>query len=112
MMFSSSTFAQGLNNEVVKANMIVDWERAKLYTREYLDAMPEDGINFKPLTKAVLPSNKVGNPNTTWSFPVQTNTNEAIKKIRIKAINFGNCPKGHPGEGNPTFIFADEILFR
>jgi hypothetical protein len=43
---------------------------------------------------------------------VQTNTNEAIKKIRIKAINFGNCPKGHPGEGNPTFIFADEILFR
>ena len=71
-----------------------------------------DGINFKPLTKAVLPSNKVGNPNTTWTFPVQTNTNEAIKKIRIKAINFGNCPKGHPGEGNPTFIFADEILFR
>ena len=49
MMFSSSTFAQGLNNEVVKANMIVDWERAKLYTREYLDAMPEDGINFKPI---------------------------------------------------------------
>jgi len=71
-----------------------------------------DGVNFKPLTKAVLPSDLVESPSRTWSFPVQTNTNEAIKKIRIKAINFGNCPKGHPGEGNPTFIFADEILFR
>lgn len=49
MMLSNTLFAQGLNNEVVKANMIVDWERAKLYTREYLDAMPEDGINFKPI---------------------------------------------------------------
>ena len=49
LMISNSIIAQGLNNEVVKANMIVDWERAKIYTREYLDAMPEDGINFKPI---------------------------------------------------------------
>jgi len=28
--------------------MIKDWERAKTYTRHYLDAMPEDGYSFKP----------------------------------------------------------------
>jgi len=28
--------------------MINDWERAKAYTKEYLDAMPEDGYGFKP----------------------------------------------------------------
>jgi uncharacterized damage-inducible protein DinB len=44
----NSVRAQGLNNEVVRANMLVDWERAKAYTKEYLDAMPEKGINFKP----------------------------------------------------------------
>ncbi|NJN43013.1 MAG: DinB family protein [Flammeovirgaceae bacterium] len=27
--------------------MVADWERAKAYTKEYLDAMPEDGVNFK-----------------------------------------------------------------
>lgn len=27
--------------------MIKDWERAKAYTREYLDAMPEEGYAFK-----------------------------------------------------------------
>lgn len=28
---------------------IADWERAKVYTKEYLDAMPEDGYALKPV---------------------------------------------------------------
>ncbi|MBS1501785.1 MAG: damage-inducible protein DinB, partial [Bacteroidetes bacterium] len=28
--------------------MIADWERAKVYTKAYLDAMPEDGYSYKP----------------------------------------------------------------
>src|SRR5437868_967372 len=28
--------------------MVKEWERAKLYTKEYLDAMPEDGYLLKP----------------------------------------------------------------
>jgi len=48
LMMSNSISAQGLNNQAVKANMLVDWERAKVYTKEYLDAMPEKYINFKP----------------------------------------------------------------
>ncbi len=35
------------NADSLRAMMIKDWERAKAYTKEYLDAMPEDGINFK-----------------------------------------------------------------
>jgi uncharacterized damage-inducible protein DinB len=30
------------------AMMVADWTRARDYTKEYLDAMPEDGVNFKP----------------------------------------------------------------
>ncbi len=33
------------------AMMVTDWTRAKSYTKEYLDAMPEDGTNFKPNTQ-------------------------------------------------------------
>jgi uncharacterized damage-inducible protein DinB len=40
---SSSVFAQFTQSEMVK-----EWQRAKAYTREYLDAMPEDGYGFKP----------------------------------------------------------------
>lgn len=31
-----------------KEQMIADWQRAKAYTKAYLDAMPESGYSFKP----------------------------------------------------------------
>jgi uncharacterized damage-inducible protein DinB len=30
------------------ATWVADWTRAKDYTKEYLDAMPEEGVSFKP----------------------------------------------------------------
>jgi hypothetical protein len=38
MFVSSSVFAQ-----FTQSQMIAEWQRAKLYTKAYLDAMPEDG---------------------------------------------------------------------
>ena len=40
---STLTFAQGSMEDMVK-----DWERAKAYTLEYLEAMPADKYNLKP----------------------------------------------------------------
>jgi uncharacterized damage-inducible protein DinB len=34
--------------QMTSADMVVDWERAKAYTKEYLDAMPADKYGFKP----------------------------------------------------------------
>jgi uncharacterized damage-inducible protein DinB len=30
------------------ATLVTDWTRARDYTKEYLDAMPEEGVGFKP----------------------------------------------------------------
>jgi hexosaminidase len=30
--------------------------------------------------------------------------------IKIEVENTGRCPAGHPGEGNPAWLFADEII--
>lgn len=35
-------------NPPSKTQMLTDWQRARSYTKEYLDAMPEVGMNFKP----------------------------------------------------------------
>ncbi len=35
-------------NPPAKSQMLLDWQRAKSYTKEYLDAMPENGVSFKP----------------------------------------------------------------
>src|SRR3984885_12157016 len=40
---SSSVFAQ-----FTQSQMVTEWQRAKTYTKAYLDAMPEDGYGFKP----------------------------------------------------------------
>jgi uncharacterized damage-inducible protein DinB len=44
MMLMAFNFA----NAQTPDQMIKDWERAKLYTKEYLDSMPEAGYAFKP----------------------------------------------------------------
>jgi len=48
IFISASSFAQTLNNDSLKNQAIKDWERAKEYTKEYIDAMPEKGMSFKP----------------------------------------------------------------
>jgi len=39
----SSAFAQ-----FTQSQFVTEWQRAKAYTKEYLDAMPGDGYGFKP----------------------------------------------------------------
>lgn len=40
--------AQTVFAQMSKEKQIAEWERAKVYTLEYLDAMPEDGYALKP----------------------------------------------------------------
>jgi uncharacterized damage-inducible protein DinB len=45
--FSFSGSAQAISGDSIKAQFIRDWERAKSYTMEYLNAMPADKYSFK-----------------------------------------------------------------
>ncbi len=69
----------------------------------------KDGTNFK----------EAGNVHNTIS-PNETNAlirdfsvnfpAEAVRFIRVTAKILPAAPKGHPGEGKPVWIFADEII--
>jgi hypothetical protein len=41
------SFAQTNMNETLKQQLVKDWERAKAYTQEYLDAMPANKYDFR-----------------------------------------------------------------
>jgi hypothetical protein len=45
-------------------------------------------------------------------FYRKTSEGKPIKKIRIKAKNYGKCPSWHLGAGNETWLFVDELIFR
>ncbi|PWS30096.1 DinB family protein [Pedobacter paludis] len=44
-LFATFSMASAQNQSATK---IAEWERAKAYTKEYLDAMPESGYSLKP----------------------------------------------------------------
>ena len=48
LLISTSTVVSASSPPISKSQMLADWQRAKEYTKEYLDAMPEDGIKYKP----------------------------------------------------------------
>lgn len=41
--------AQTITSDQIKAQFVKDWERAKTYTLDYLNAMPADKYSFKPV---------------------------------------------------------------
>jgi predicted alpha-1,2-mannosidase len=45
-------------------------------------------------------------------FYRKTDSDKAVKKIRIKALNYGKCPEWHLGKGNDTWLFLDELIIR
>jgi uncharacterized damage-inducible protein DinB len=46
LMIGVTAMAQNASGDVIK-----EWERAKAYTREYLDAMPDSSFSLKPTTE-------------------------------------------------------------
>ena len=47
-IFFLTMITQAQFADTAKAQLVRDWERAKAYTIEYLDAMPNSKYNFRP----------------------------------------------------------------
>lgn len=54
-------------------------------------------------------------PADKWGTFIKDTTFENLnikdRYIKVRMINSGPCPEWHPGKGNPTWIFTDEISF-
>jgi len=47
LFFTATSFAG--DNDSLKAQIIRDWQRAKVYTKSYLDKMPADKYSYRPV---------------------------------------------------------------
>lgn len=72
-------------------------------------SISNDGKNFTDVgnVQNTIPPNEKSafTKDFTFNFP-----EKKTRYIRVAAKNMGVCPKGHPGEGQPAWIFADEIM--
>jgi hypothetical protein len=86
------------------------------YDGEHFEELPTIVTNFKyasnAFTPEMIPSFSTYVGPMTQDFYRQTNTTKPIRKIRVIAINYGQCPDWHLGAGNSTWLFADELIFR
>ncbi|MDY0336019.1 MAG: discoidin domain-containing protein, partial [Bacteroidales bacterium] len=74
-------------------------------------SLSEDGINYSPAGTATNTTDRKKDGGFPEELQVQFAETPA-RYIRIKATNGGVCPAWHPGAGDTTWIFADEIIVR
>lgn len=71
--------------------------------------LSEDGKNFtevKTVANSIPPTER---DTQLKDFTVQF-AEQKVKAIRITAKNLGQCPAGHPGEKQASWLFVDEIV--
>ena len=69
-----------------------------------------DGVKFSDAGTVKNPISVDEKRSTIFDFTTKINS-QKIRFIRISAKNT-LCPSGHPGEGKPAWIFADEIMVK
>ena len=72
----------------------------------------QDGKNFEKLDFIKVSQATANDENPKIEqFMVKLPKAKKIISIRYKVINPGNCPEWHLGNGNPTWLFLDELIF-
>lgn len=69
-------------------------------------AYSTDGINYTEIPGEVL--SKEG----SISLMGKENLDITARYLKVIAKNYGNIPKGNPGEGSPSWLFCDEVVVR
>jgi len=72
-------------------------------------SISDDGVNYESVYTEHLPEIT---PGTSTIKTVSTRINGTGRYVCLEAENIGECPEGHPGMGNPAWLFIDEIIVR
>ncbi|TCJ19158.1 glycoside hydrolase family 92 protein [Flaviaesturariibacter flavus] len=79
-----------------------------VYPKEVIFWGSEDGVSFTKIGRVI---NKVGIDSMGQQVQVLGLTvNTRARYIRVRAVNGGKLPAGHPSAGNPSHLFIDEVL--
>jgi uncharacterized damage-inducible protein DinB len=85
--------AQNHSNENLKQQCVRDWERAKAYTREYLDAMPVDKYSFRPVNDVRSFAEQMMHLAQANVLLASTGTGfKDVSLARLRPTNFGKLP--------------------
>lgn len=92
----------------VSVNMLQEtgsWIFFPLVIRVYVSA---DGKVFEE-AGSLAPEPTTADQVTAFTVPI---AGKKARFVKVRVENRGKCPPGHPGEGSPAWLFADEVIVR
>jgi len=111
-MVAIAALADSLNSLVstIQVSFLQDQASWIFYPQRVVLEISEDGQNYNAIHEEVIPIA----PDGQKTFrSIEGNFQPArIRKVRVTAINQKVCPAWHTCNGNPSWIFADEIIVR
>ncbi len=75
-----------------------------------LYSISKDGKQFESIGNVISEFNSGSDSLFTADFELKLAKSKQAKYIKVEAINRKVCPKGHPGEGQGSWIFTDELI--
>lgn len=94
----------------IEVTFLQDQASWVFYPEKVVFEISTDGLNFKTVHEEhleIVPDGKKAFRSVRATFPPAT-----LRAVRVKAMNQKVCPPWHTCNGNPSWIFADEIMVR
>ncbi len=92
----------------VKAGFIQDVQSWICFPTEVEFEISSDGINFTSVGIVNTNMNIESKEVEIKDFGI--GINQEVRYVRVKAKSYGKLPPWHPGAGDPSWIFIDEII--
>jgi len=77
--------------------------------REIIIQVSADGISYTDLKELEQSTHSSFGTDNIIGYKV-SGIKKNIRFVKIKAVNQGLCPEGHPGEGKKAWLFIDEVI--
>ena len=73
-------------------------------------AISENGIDYTTTGMVINDISPSTTSSTIKDFTLKLSSKIKARYVKVTAYPLAACPVGHPGEGKPTWIFADELM--
>ncbi|MEN8225582.1 MAG: GH92 family glycosyl hydrolase [Bacteroidota bacterium] len=100
---------QDVKVNTIKAGFLQD-QKSWIFMPEWVEfSVSADGESYDVIGKELCKINPEADGGLTHDFSVVTKAVNA-RYIKVVGKNRGDCPDWHPGAGNPSWLFIDEIV--
>jgi hexosaminidase len=93
----------------ISIGSIQNWGQWVFFPQWVKFELSVDGVNFKEIKTVIntipVAANDIQIKDFTTTFAEQK-----VKAVRVTAKNLGQCPPGHAGEKQASWLFVDEII--